>query len=111
MIYLIGLLVGLLIVGPALAWLAGMFNPMGFLGVLPWRAPEAARAADRENRIWTPAYHQPYERRPRGCPPPAPPPLTARRPTMATPETIWRFPLEIIDEPTLSMPTGSRVLS
>ena len=33
----IGLLVGFLIIGPALGWLAGLFNPMGFMGVLPWK--------------------------------------------------------------------------
>lgn len=54
MIYLVGLLAGFCVIGPLLAWLTGMFNPIGFLGVPPWRVPESARAAEREGRIWTP---------------------------------------------------------
>lgn len=59
----LGLLIGFLIIGPALAWLAGMFNPIGFIGVLPWKVPASARAAGRENRVWTPEYHAAFERR------------------------------------------------
>lgn len=58
-----GLLVGVAIIGPALGWLTGMFNPMGFIGVPPWRVPESARAAEREGRIWTPIYHQDWQAR------------------------------------------------
>lgn len=59
---LIGLLIGLFVIGPPVIWLVGGFNPIGFLGVPPWRVPESARAADRENRIWTPEYHEAFER-------------------------------------------------
>jgi hypothetical protein len=55
--WMIGLLLGFLILGPALAWWLGMFNPIGFMGVRPWRVPESAKAAEREGRIWTQAYH------------------------------------------------------
>jgi hypothetical protein len=34
----IGLLIGLLI-SPLVAWLLGAFNPIGYLGVPPWRVP------------------------------------------------------------------------
>lgn len=61
MIYL-GLLIGFLVIGPVLGWLAGLFNPIGFMGVPPWRVPASARAADRENRLWTPDYHAAFER-------------------------------------------------
>lgn len=56
--WMIGLLVGFVVIGPALAWAVGMFNPMGFLGVPPWRVPGSARAAEREGRIWTEDYHR-----------------------------------------------------
>jgi hypothetical protein len=35
----IGLLIGMTLATP-LAWAAGMFNPIGYLGVPPWRVPE-----------------------------------------------------------------------
>ena len=35
----IGLFIGFFIVGPLVCWLTGMFNPIGHLGVLPWRVP------------------------------------------------------------------------
>lgn len=45
----IGLLVGFYGLGPLVAWVGGMFNPTGYLGVFPWR-PEvkAARIKERE---------------------------------------------------------------
>lgn len=54
---LIGLLVGVAVIGPLVAWLTGLFNPIGFMGVPPWRVPASAKAAEREGRIWTPDYH------------------------------------------------------
>lgn len=33
---LVGLMVGL---GTGLAWLAGLFNPIGYIGTLPWNIP------------------------------------------------------------------------
>jgi hypothetical protein len=53
----LGLLIGAILSVP-LAWLTGMFNPIGFMGVPPWHVPESARAASRENRLWTPQYHE-----------------------------------------------------
>ncbi len=38
-----------------------MFNPIGWMGVPPWRVPESARAAARERRVWTPQYHEQWE--------------------------------------------------
>lgn len=57
----LGLCIGVLLLGPLAAWLAGLLNPIGFVGVPPWRVPASARAADRANRLWTPAYHEQYE--------------------------------------------------
>lgn len=37
-----GLLIGILIGGPLLGWLAGLGNPIGWTGVLPWRVPACA---------------------------------------------------------------------
>lgn len=42
----IGLLVGFCVIGPVLAWVTGMFNPMGYLGVPPWRVPECTCGRD-----------------------------------------------------------------
>jgi hypothetical protein len=56
------LLTGFCIFGPLLGWLAGLGNPIGFLGVPPWRVPESARAAARQNRVWTRHFHDEYER-------------------------------------------------
>lgn len=38
----IGLLIGFAIVGPAFCWLVGMFNPIGYMGVLPWHVPRCS---------------------------------------------------------------------
>jgi hypothetical protein len=35
----LGLLIGAFIVAPLLIWLIGGFNPIGYLGVPPWRVP------------------------------------------------------------------------
>lgn len=45
----------LILAGMALAvpvaWLAGIFNPMGYLGVPPWRVPKQARAYCTEHAM------------------------------------------------------------
>lgn len=41
------LIVGL---GTGLAWMLGVFNPLGYLGVSPWRVPPEAWEAERARR-------------------------------------------------------------
>lgn len=47
---LAGLLIGLFGLGPLVAWLLGMFNPIGYLGYPPWdpRVKAAREQARRE---------------------------------------------------------------
>ena len=46
---LAGLLLGLLGLGPLVAWLLGLFNPIGYMGHLPW-SPEVKAARMEERR-------------------------------------------------------------
>ena len=46
---LAGLLIGFFGVGPVICWLLGMFNPVGYMGHLPWN-PEVKAARMEERR-------------------------------------------------------------
>jgi len=39
---IVGLLFGLIVLGPLACWWLGMFNPLGYMGVRPWDVPEEA---------------------------------------------------------------------
>lgn len=43
MIMLIAFLFGALAIGMPLAWVIGLFNPIGYMGVPPWRLPAEAK--------------------------------------------------------------------
>jgi hypothetical protein len=39
---LLGLVFGLVVAGPIVCWLLGLFNPIGYMGMLPWKVPAEA---------------------------------------------------------------------
>jgi hypothetical protein len=51
MLPMLGLLVGVFIVGPAFCWLIGLFNPIGWMGVPPWRVPPCECPEDHYRRL------------------------------------------------------------
>lgn len=51
---LLGLFLGFFVIGPIVGWMAGLTNPLGWMGVPPWRVPKCACPADH-NRPW---HHQ-----------------------------------------------------
>lgn len=51
----IGLFIGFFIVGPLIGWLAGLANPTGWMGVLPWQVPKCTCPDDW---AWTYRHHE-----------------------------------------------------
>ena len=48
---LAGLLAGIFGLGPLVAWLIGLFNPIGYLGYLPWDPRVKAARAEQDRRM------------------------------------------------------------
>lgn len=45
----LGLFLGFFLFGPAVCWLAGLMNPIGYIGVLPWNVPNCTCSGPPRN--------------------------------------------------------------
>jgi hypothetical protein len=54
----IGLLIGAFVVFPIVGYFTGMFNPIGYLGVPPWRVPRCESCGRKKGVGHDLMYHQ-----------------------------------------------------
>lgn len=55
---IIGLLIGIFVVFPLVGYFAGLFNPIGYMGVRPWKVPRCEACGRKKGVSHDLMYHQ-----------------------------------------------------